>query len=439
MSMDTPHMTRVATAPPAGTARVILILTADTGGGHRAAADAIRQELHSRHAAELATITCDPLVGPGARRVTRWLCRRYGPLIRIVPPAWSLLFHVSNTRPGFRVLRSLFTRSVSGSVATAIRRHRPAAVVVTHPLLVAAAVAAREVIDPTPYLMTVVTDLGTIHRAWWHPSVDQVVVPTPRQLPAARAMHGKARASRAALGVPVRQQFRTGPLRQAARADLRALLGMRPCRFVVLVMSGAEGARGMKAWTKAILASDADVDVVAVCGRNERLRSDLRRLAARTHGRLTVLGFVENLADWLRCADVVLTKAGPGIIAEAASCGTPMLLASHLAGQETGNTEIVVEAGAGRRVRGPRQIAREIESLRSNRLILEQLRSAAVDLGRALTGSAVTDILAEQLGIRFLASGSRPQRPLSKGDPVMNDLTDCSSCSDSAWNEAGFW
>jgi UDP-N-acetylglucosamine:LPS N-acetylglucosamine transferase len=267
-------------------------------------------------------------------------------------------------------------------------------------LLVAAAVSAREVVDTVACLLTVVTDLGTVHRAWWHPSVDHVVVPTPRLLPDTRAVIGKLRPRYAALGIPVRQQFRTGPLRPVARAALRASLGVRPGRFVVLVTSGAEGARGMKAWTKAILGSTADVDVVAVCGRNERLRADLQRLGVNTDGRLTVLGFVENLADWLRCADVVVTKAGPGIIAEAASCGTPMLLASHLAGQETGNTEVVVAAGAGRRVRGGRQITREIEALRSNQAILERMRFAAADLGRSLAGFTVADLLAEQLGVR---------------------------------------
>ena len=73
---------------------------------------------------------------------------------------------------------------------------------------------------------------------------------------------------------------------------------------------------------------------MAICGRNLRLQRRLTRLAARTGGRLTVLGFVDNMSDWLRCADVVIAKAGPGTIAEAACCGVPLLLTSHLPGQE---------------------------------------------------------------------------------------------------------
>ena len=62
------------------------------------------------------------------------------------------------------------------------------------------------------------------------------------------------------------------------------------------------------------------------------------------------------MPDWLRCADLVVTKAGPGTIAEAASCGAPLLLTSHLPGQEQGNTELVTGAGASRCATGVRRL-----------------------------------------------------------------------------------
>jgi len=64
---------------------VILLLTADTGGGHRAAAEAVQQALVSRHPGRLIAVTCDPLTGTDASRVVSWLCLRYGPLVRVAP------------------------------------------------------------------------------------------------------------------------------------------------------------------------------------------------------------------------------------------------------------------------------------------------------------------------------------------------------------------
>jgi 1,2-diacylglycerol 3-beta-galactosyltransferase len=63
-----------------------------------------------------------------------------------------------------------------------------------------------------------------------------------------------------------------------------------------------------------------------------------------------VNGFVDNMADWMRAADVVVTKAGPGTICEALCCGLPMLLTWYIPGQERGNLEWVVDIGAGRYV-----------------------------------------------------------------------------------------
>jgi 1,2-diacylglycerol 3-beta-galactosyltransferase len=115
---------------------------------------------------------------------------------------------------------------------------------------------------------------------------------------------------------------------------LRRSLGLGENEFLVLLTGGAEGSGGIARRAKAILRWFADVDVIAVCGRNARLKRRLDRRAARSRGRLTVTGFTRNMPDLLRCCDLVVTKAGPGTIAEAACYGAPMLLTSHVPGQE---------------------------------------------------------------------------------------------------------
>jgi 1,2-diacylglycerol 3-beta-galactosyltransferase len=357
--------------------RAILLLTADTGGGHRAAAEALRQALNRRYGDRLVAVTCDPLTGAHANRIVRWVCLRYGPLVRIAPWLWSLMFHATNTPMTVGIVRRLLTRFASAPIAAALARHRPLALVALHPLLTAPAFAAAGRCPNRPALVTVVTDLGTVHRSWSHPAF------VPGGGP----------------GIPVREQFRRAPADPEARAALRASLGLDPDRFVVLVVAGAEGGRRVREWTRSILGGTADVDVVAVCGRDARLRAGLESLATRNRGRLVVTGFVENLADWLRSADLLVTKAGPGTIAEAACCGVPMLLAGHLPGQERGNTEIVVRAGAGRSVRGRRQLRAQIEDLRSSPASLDRMRVAALRLGRPAASTDIADLLARAAGV----------------------------------------
>jgi hypothetical protein len=142
------------------------------------------------------------------------------------------------------------------------------------------------------------------------------------------------------------------------------------------------------------------VDVAVICGRNRSLNRRVSRLAGRAgRGRLTAHGFVGNMADWLRCADIVVGKAGPGTIAEATCCGAPLVLTSFVPGQEKGNAEFVTGSGAGVYAPRPRQLAAEIGRLRRDPGALAAMRAAAV---RVSCPGAAADIA------RFLAELATP-------------------------------
>jgi 1,2-diacylglycerol 3-beta-galactosyltransferase len=101
------------------------------------------------------------------------------------------------------------------------------------------------------------------------------------------------------------------------------------------------------------------------------------------------------MADWLRCADAVVTKAGPGTIAETLCCGTPLLLTSYLSGQEKGNAEFVVNAGAGRWVPQLPQLLDAVRELRDDPVLLGQMRVNAASVGRPDAAAAVARLIAD--------------------------------------------
>jgi len=99
------------------------------------------------------------------------------------------------------------------------------------------------------------------------------------------------------------------------------------------------------------------------------------------------------MADWLRAADVVVTKAGPGTVAEAACCGTPVLLMSRLPGQESATTHLIAATGAGRYLPRTRALAAELRRLRHDPRALRDMRHAAARLSRpAAAGQAAAVI-----------------------------------------------
>jgi 1,2-diacylglycerol 3-beta-galactosyltransferase len=179
--------------------------------------------------------------------------------------------------------------------------------------------------------------------------------------------------------------------------------------LVVLITGGGEGSGGIARRAAALVRRVDGVTVVAVCGRNGGLRRRLDAVAARSADRLIVKGFVDNMADWLRCADVVVGKAGPGTIAEATCAGTPLLLTSHVPGQERGNVRCVVTAGAGRYVPTVRQLVRAVHGLRHDPSAIAAMRSASVRLGRPQAAGDIAALLVDLLSAaREGAAGSLP-------------------------------
>jgi 1,2-diacylglycerol 3-beta-galactosyltransferase len=382
--------------------RVVLFLFSDTGGGHRRAAEAVMEALATGAHGSFRLLMHDPLLGPDAAWPQRLIARLYGPAVRRAPWLWGAGWYVSNSRPAMAVLSRTVFGSVARTVAAQVRACAPDVIVSCHPLTGRAAVRAAR---GRP-VVTLVTDLARVHASWREPGADLVLVPSA----AAAEQVGAGRCL--PVGLPVEARLRPRP----RGAGWPEPAGPAAGGFVVLLAGGAEGCGGMARRAAAVLRAFADVQVVAACGRNERLRRRLSARALRAGGRLTVLGYVGNFADWLGRADVVVTKAGPAIIAEAACCGTPLLLTSHLPGQERGNADLVVRARAGRSARGVRGMLAELAAIRADDDVLAGLRAGAAALAKpdaAARAAAQIARLARTSPADRLAGASTGRKPAS--------------------------
>jgi 1,2-diacylglycerol 3-beta-galactosyltransferase len=360
----------------AGGAIPLLFLTSVTGGGHWAAAAAVAEAVERQYPGRYAPVMCDPLAGPGSVRLMRWSARGYGWLIRYAPRLWGLLYRATDSGPTARLAQRLVTCLAGDLVTDAVAACRPTLIVSFHPLTGQAAIRARDAAAPTAPVVTVITDLGSPHATWRWPKADRIV-------PASAA------------GVPVGSRFLAAPPGPAERAARRCRLGHPDAEFLVLLVGGAEGAGKLARRAAAIAGHLPTVDVAVICGRNRLLRRRLSRLSARYRGRLSVHGFVSDMDGWLRAADVVATKAGPATIAEAACCGTPIVVTGYLPGQERGNVGFVTGAGAGVYWPRVRQLADGIARLRADTTALASMRAAAARLARPEAADKIAVQLAE--------------------------------------------
>ena len=376
----------------------LLFLIGDTGGGHRSAATAVKQALDSELPGRFTPVIWDPLRGPDVPRLLRWFAGLYGPCIRLAPWLWWLFWRTSESPWVLALVRRTLMAPVYGSVARAAQACRPALIVAFHPMTADPAVRARDRGGALAPVITVITDLITAHLSWRDAAVDRVVVPSAA-VADLFARDGMPAERYVPIGLPVAGEFCQPPLNEAEREDLKRELGVHG-KFLVVLTGGAEGSGGLRRRAAAILRQVEDVDVAVICGRNRSLRRRLGRLAEQTgDGRLTAHGFVGNMADWLRCADIVVGKAGPGTIAEATCCGAPLVLTSFVPGQEEGNAEFVTEAGAGVYAPRPKELAAEIGRLRRDPVALAAMRAASVRAGRPGAAAAIARFIADLAGL----------------------------------------
>jgi len=120
------------------------------------------------------------------------------------------------------------------------------------------------------------------------------------------------------------------------------------------------------------------------------------------------LGFVTQMSDYMAAADVLVTKAGPGTIAEASARALPVMLSSFLPGQEAGNVPYVQEEGFGAYRKTPEAIASGVISWLSDPDRLSQLSANALRAARPLA----TYQIANDIGA--LLFGPSPLMPTAK-------------------------
>ena len=100
------------------------------------------------------------------------------------------------------------------------------------------------------------------------------------------------------------------------------------------------------------------------------------------------MAFVQNMDEWMSAASVLVTKAGPGTIAEAAAMGLPVLLTSFLPGQEAGNVDVVLDGGFGDYVPRAKEIAETVVSWVRDEKLLDNMARNAESVGGETEGSS---------------------------------------------------
>jgi 1,2-diacylglycerol 3-beta-galactosyltransferase len=158
--------------------KCILILTADAGFGHRSAANAIAAALQESHGDDCAIEIINPLEDKRVPAVLRHSQTDYDKIVRDMPELYKFGYEASDASVPSKVVESTLVVMLFEALHDLIRHHRPDAIVTTYPLYQSPLSAVYMIGKWHIPLLTVITDLTTVHRLWFHDVADLCLVPT---------------------------------------------------------------------------------------------------------------------------------------------------------------------------------------------------------------------------------------------------------------------
>src|SRR5581483_11246828 len=143
----------------------------------------------------------------------------------------------------------------------------------------------------------------------------------------------------------------------------RQRLGLRPDVRTGLVLFGGEGSSAMVRIAREVDKARLPVQLIFICGRNEKLRARLTNLPTSFPKR--VEGFTSEIPRFMAASDFFIGKPGPGSISEALAMKLPVIVARNAMTlpQERYNAEWVQEKEVGLTLRSFGEIAPAIRRL----------------------------------------------------------------------------
>ncbi len=323
----------------------ILIISSDTGGGHRSAAAAIvagierfvkgeSYAIRVVRAVEESAAIADRLV-----RLYNWLLRNKQHWMKYY--YWALNLIRPETREFFHSRSIVYVRGL-------FERWCPHIVVSVHPLtqhIFARVLKELKLADRIP-LVTVVTD--PYYGFWKGWACDDVKLYLVASGEARQQLidYGISPDRIKISGMPVHPKF-DFPGEHAAQAA-RTALGLDAEKFTVFLNAGWEGGGNVPEIFRELVRGELDVQAIFLAGKNEALKSEAEAMAAEARFPVKVIGYSDEVEKLMNAANVMISKLGGLSTFEALNCRVPIIadVTTQPMPQEASTVNLVVKGGA---------------------------------------------------------------------------------------------
>jgi processive 1,2-diacylglycerol beta-glucosyltransferase len=373
--------------------RRILVLSASVGAGHLRAAQAV--ELALRQVVPAATVRSVDVLEMTNAAFRHLYGKAYLDLVNKAPHVLGYFYDMMDqpSRSGHNRRDRLRLALEKLNLKSFIRflQAEPWDLVINTHFLPAEIIASlRKQERLTVPQVTVTTDFET-HRLWVNEPCDHYFTATEEG--ALYLQHwGVPAGHTTATGIPIHPVF-SEPRDRAACRKKHKLADDRP---VVLQLAGGFGVGPVEAIYRNLLAVETPLQIVAITGRNEKARAQLEAVACPRQHKAKVLGFTDQIDELMAAADVVVTKPGGLTTSEALARGAVMVVVNPIPGQESRNSDFLLENGAAIKINNLATLAHKLTALLRDKQRLEQLKA---NVRRVARPRAAFDVVERSLAL----------------------------------------
>ena len=383
--------------------RNVLIISAEMGEGHNAAAAALTETIKECWpGCVVKQFDTMELRGHRFAKVARW---SYGFQLNVWPWSYEAFYSVLSRSQGFADRsRSIVGAFFGPRLDKGMRGLQPDVVISTYPFGSGALDWLRRKRGLDALTVTYIPAFH-VHPLWAYKGIDMhfVMYDTAAEHALLPGLEGSLRVG----APPVRKGFG-----EVGRDEARERLGLAAEEFVVLVTGGAWGLGAIADGVESLVRLDGPpLHVVAVCGKNAQLEARARALESVGRDRLTVFGYISNMPEMMAAADVVVTNGAGVTVLEALRTPRPVVAFAPLAGHGIASTKEMVGRHLAVEAHTVAELTAQVRRLRTDNDWLRTMEHAGEQWvrGRDLRKSV------REIEVEWVARGKRTAKAADLG------------------------
>jgi processive 1,2-diacylglycerol beta-glucosyltransferase len=153
-------------------------------------------------------------------------------------------------------------------------------------------------------------------------------------------------------------------------------------RIIALQLAGGFGVGPVEKIYRALLEIEVPLEIVSVAGRNEQIKKELQVIEVPSRHRSKVIGFTEKIHELMAIADTVISKPGGLTTSEVLASGAAMAIINPVPGQESRNSDFLLENGAAIKINNIATLPHKLTRLLRDEERLNRLKSNSLKLGK---------------------------------------------------------